>query len=168
MSNVVNTAMQYIGVPYVWGGSTPSGFDCSGLVQYSYKENGITIPRTAQEQYNQSTKIKYEDIKAGDLIFIGDSDSDINHVVMYTGNGEYIEAPHSGANVRTGSIYNLKNIVGYGTYGASGTTENTEDKGWLESKADSVLASIVKAVSVLLIAGLGFYLFCQAFDIKIM
>lgn len=118
----VGVAMKYIGVPYVWGGSSPSGFDCSGLVQYVYHEIGIDIPRTSQDQYYAGTHIaadRLDLLKPGDLLFFGkDANPDqVHHVVMYAGGDDIIEAPYTGSHVKVSS---LEERLSHGEYvGAS-------------------------------------------------
>lgn len=96
---VVAFASRYVGVPYLWGGTTPSGFDCSGLVQYAYAHFGISLPRTSQEQVGSGVPVT-GDLQPGDLLFFEPSSSGPQHVGMYVGDGMFIEAPHTGANVR--------------------------------------------------------------------
>ena len=93
---IVATAMKYLGVPYVWGGTTPYGFDCSGLVQYVYAENGISIPRVTYTQQAAATPVSFDDLQPGDLVFWGYS---AYHVGIYIGNGQYIHAPSPGQSV---------------------------------------------------------------------
>lgn len=93
---IVASAMKYLGVPYVWGGTTPYGFDCSGLVQYVYAENGISIPRVTYSQQAAATPVALSDLKPGDLVFWGYS---AYHVGIYIGNGQYIHAPAPGQSV---------------------------------------------------------------------
>lgn len=105
----VDIALRYLGVPYLWGGSTPSGFDCSGLTQYCYRQIGVTIPRTSQSQYNAGQHIdraSLDLLKPGDLVFFGtDGDgSMVHHVGMYVGDGNYVHAPYTGAVVRVDSL----------------------------------------------------------------
>lgn len=93
-SQVISYAEQFLGVPYVWGGTTPSGFDCSGFMQYVYLHAaGIQLPRVAMDQQNAGTRISPYNVQPGDLIFMGDP---AYHVGMYIGNGEWIEAPETG------------------------------------------------------------------------
>lgn len=106
---VVDIALQYLGVPYVWGGSSPSGFDCSGLTQYCYKQIGVSIPRTSQSQYNAGQHIdrdRLDLLRPGDLVFFGTDgdDSQVHHVGMYVGDGNYVHAPYTGAVVRVDSL----------------------------------------------------------------
>jgi cell wall-associated NlpC family hydrolase len=108
-TQVVTIALQYLGVPYVWGGSTPSGFDCSGLTQYCYRQVGVSLPRTSQSQYQAGQHIardRLDLLRPGDLVFFGtngDAD-DIHHVGMYVGDGNYVHAPYTGAVVRVDSL----------------------------------------------------------------
>jgi cell wall-associated NlpC family hydrolase len=106
---VVAVAKKYLGVPYVWGGTTPSGFDCSGLCQYSYRQIGVSIPRTSREQFHAGPYIppdRLDLLKPGDLVFFGyDGDpGKIHHVGMYVGDSEFIEAPAAGEVVRISSL----------------------------------------------------------------
>lgn len=94
-----------LGQPYVWGGSEPGGFDCSGLVQYVYDKAGIKLPRVAQEQYNSTRKVsRGESLLPGMLVFFGQSAQDITHVGIYLGEGKMLDAPHTGAAVRVENI----------------------------------------------------------------
>jgi peptidoglycan DL-endopeptidase CwlO len=92
-NSVIATAKQYLGVPYVWGGSTPSGFDCSGFVSYVYRSVGISLPRTSRAQQNVGTRISLSQVQPGDLVFRG---SPAYHVGIYIGGGQYIHAPQTG------------------------------------------------------------------------
>ena len=90
---VIDEAMKYLGVDYVWGGTTPDGFDCSGLVQYVYRNVGISLPRVSQDQQNAGTRVSLDSLQPGDLIFWG---SPAWHVAIYIGNNQYIHAPQTG------------------------------------------------------------------------
>ena len=92
---IVATAKQYIGVPYVWGGTTPSGFDCSGLVQYVFKKHGILLLRTTSQQYGQGKSVAKANLKLGDLVFFNTSGSGVSHVGIYIGNDRFIHASSS-------------------------------------------------------------------------
>lgn len=114
----VDAAKKYLGVPYLWGGSTPDGFDCSGLVQYAYREVGITIPRNSRVQFSSIRGYIPPDrkdlLQPGDLVFFGTntSQSAIHHVGMYVGGGSFIHAPQTGDVVRYGSLSARKDYVG--------------------------------------------------------
>ena len=99
-------ALAQVGTPYVWGGESPGvGFDCSGLVQAAYKVAGITLPRVAQNQYDETMKLAPDDpLEPGDLLFLGGGPSDVTHVGIYIGNGQMVDAPHTGADVRVESV----------------------------------------------------------------
>lgn len=114
-NSLVNTAKKYLGVPYVWGGETPSGFDCSGLMQYVMKQNGISIPRTSQEQFKSGTAVSHNNLQPGDLVFFKGSDgtsTSPGHVGMYVGNGQYIQAPRTGDKVKISSLSDRGDYVG--------------------------------------------------------
>lgn len=96
-SAVVDSARKYLGTPYVWGGTSPSGFDCSGFVQYVLAENGKSVPRTSQEQFAGGQAVDKSNLQAGDLVFYNwQGGADATHVGIYEGNGKMIHAPHPG------------------------------------------------------------------------
>ncbi len=92
---VVQTSMQYIGVPYVFGGTSPSGFDCSGYVRYVFASAGIYLPRMADEQYEVGTPISTEELVPGDLVFFSTYEYGPSHVGIYLGEGSFINASSS-------------------------------------------------------------------------
>jgi len=99
-------ALAQVGTPYIWGGETPGvGFDCSGLTQAAYRVAGVTLPRTAQEQYDAGPPLPAgAPLQPGDLVFFGASDTAIDHVGIYVGvqggQAVMVDAPHAGADVR--------------------------------------------------------------------
>lgn len=98
-ASVVALAKQYIGVPYVYGGSSPKGFDCSGFTSYIYRQMGVSIPRGASSQYAAGTAVSRENLQPGDLVFIANpaytAGYPVSHVGIYVGNGQYIHADSS-------------------------------------------------------------------------
>ena len=101
-SNVVSIAMQYLGVPYVWGGASPKGFDCSGLVMYVFAQVGISLPHNtvAQWSYGNAVSVSRSELEPGDLVFF----AGLGHVGIYVGNGQFIHAPHTGTVVQIDSL----------------------------------------------------------------
>ena len=102
-SEVVGIAQRYLGVPYVYGGASPSGFDCSGLAMYCYAQIGIGLSHGATDQQHASTPVPLSALQPGDLVFFG-SASYSYHVGIYVGGGSMINAPHTGSVVSYGSI----------------------------------------------------------------
>ncbi|ODA40213.1 hypothetical protein DSBG_2984 [Desulfosporosinus sp. BG] len=95
-SAVIATSKQYIGVKYVYGGTTPSGFDCSGFVQYVFAKHGINLPRVSRDQYNIGTSVSFSNLKAGDLVFFSLAKNGVvDHVGIFVGNGQFINASSS-------------------------------------------------------------------------
>ena len=96
LNDLTACANSFLGVPYLWGGTTPAGFDCSGLVQYCYREVfNIELPRTTYYQCEVGVEVPFEELLPGDLLFFADG-GDVHHVAMYLGDGYYVEAPHTG------------------------------------------------------------------------
>jgi cell wall-associated NlpC family hydrolase len=96
-------ALRYLGVPYVWGGASPSGFDCSGLVMYVYAQLGISLPHYTVAQWSATLPISMSEIQPGDLLFF----DGLGHVGIYIGNGEFVHAPH------TGTVVQISSLTGY-------------------------------------------------------
>lgn len=93
---IIKTAKAYMGTPYVWGGSTPKGFDCSGLTQYVYAKNSVSLPRVSRDQYKTGQPVAKSSLKVGDLVFFSlNQKGVVGHVGIYTGNGEFISATSS-------------------------------------------------------------------------
>lgn len=104
---IVYTADRYRGVRYRYGGATPRGFDCSGLVMFVYRKNGINLPRTAVSQYRNGRRVPRSGLKPGDLVFFQTSRrSRISHVGIYAGRNRFIHAPRPGKRVSYASLGN--------------------------------------------------------------
>ena len=101
-SQVVPIALQYLGVPYVWGGSSPStGFDCSGFIMYVFAQIGVYLPHHAASQFAYGTPVSREQLEPGDLVFF----DGLGHAGIYIGGGQFVHAPHTGDVVKISSIY---------------------------------------------------------------
>lgn len=96
-------ALEQVGVPYRYGGTTTSGFDCSGLVQFSYRHAGKNLPRTTGQLWSSTASIGRDDIQAGDLLFFR-IDGKMSHVGMYVGKQQFVHAPSSGRTVTVAKL----------------------------------------------------------------
>jgi peptidoglycan DL-endopeptidase CwlO len=99
-SSVVSIAERYLGVPYRWGGASPSGFDCSGLVMYVFAQVGVSLPHSSYAQYGMGTPVSRDQLQPGDLVFF----DGLGHVGIYVGGGSFIHAPHTGDVVKISSM----------------------------------------------------------------
>jgi len=106
----VAIAMQYLGTPYVYGGSTPSGFDCSGFTMYVWSQLGVGLPHNAAAQYGTGTPVPMSALEPGDLVFF----DGLGHVGMYVGGGAFIHSPH------TGDVVKISSLSGYYSSGFVG------------------------------------------------
>jgi cell wall-associated NlpC family hydrolase len=108
-AQAVAAALQHLGVPYVWGGASPSGFDCSGLTQYAYGQVGISLTHFTGSQWNEGVRVPADQLLPGDLVFFR---SDLGHMGMYMGNGQYINAPQTGDVVKISSLADRSDYQG--------------------------------------------------------
>jgi cell wall-associated NlpC family hydrolase len=110
-SSVLAVAARYVGTPYVYGGTSPHGFDCSGYVGYVYRQLGVSLPRTANQQMGATKRISRSQARAGDLVFFV-SASRAYHVGIYAGNGMMYDAPHTGSSVGKHKIWDAAAVFG--------------------------------------------------------
>jgi murein DD-endopeptidase len=103
-AKAIGYAREMLGRPYKFAGDTPEGFDCSGLVKYSYGRAGIPLPRDTQSQQRMSVLVSAHGLREGDLLFFDQEGKKKSHVGMYLGKGRFIHAPSSGGRVRIDSI----------------------------------------------------------------
>ena len=102
-NQLVNSAYQYLGVPYVFGGNTPDGFDCSGFTKYVFSHNGIELPRMADQQYEVGQRVRRTDLMPGDLVFFTTYEPGVSHTGIYVGDNNFISATSSGG-IRVDSL----------------------------------------------------------------
>ena len=101
---IVELAKQYLGTPYVYGGTSPKGFDCSGFVYYLYKSMGVTLNRVAADQMRNGTWVPKDQLQPGDIVGFQNRNGYVNHVGIYVGNGMMIHSPQTGDVVKYESI----------------------------------------------------------------
>jgi murein DD-endopeptidase len=114
---IADSALAQLGLPYLYGGSTPQGFDCSGLVSFAYLAAGISVPRTTTDQYRAAREVKVHSIEPGDLLFFRIDSREVSHVGIYAGNGRFVHAPKAGRAVETRPIddpYYRQRLAGAG------------------------------------------------------
>lgn len=104
VSGVIGIARQYLGTPYRWGGTSPSGFDCSGFTSYVYRQLGVSLPRTSYSQSKAGTRISASDLQPGDLVY------GPGHVGIYVGGGSFIHAPQPGQSVKISPLSQFRNF----------------------------------------------------------
>jgi peptidoglycan DL-endopeptidase CwlO len=97
---VVGVALSFVGVPYVWAGASPSGFDCSGLVMYAYAQVGVSLPHSSYAMWNMGVSVPEDQLQPGDLVFF----NGLGHVGLYVGGGYFVHAPHTGTVVQVSPL----------------------------------------------------------------
>jgi cell wall-associated NlpC family hydrolase len=102
-STVVQKGLTHLGEPYLWGGTKPGGFDCSGFTQYLYAQEGVQIPRVSQDQFRAGRSVPASQMQPGDLVFF-QKNGDVHHVGIYMGGGKFLHAPHTGDVVKISSL----------------------------------------------------------------
>lgn len=140
-NKLTSFAASKLGMNYVWGGTSDSGYDCSGLIYQAYQNQGVSIPRVAQDQYNASTKVSRDKLRPGDSVFFSDtgSTSNVTHTGMYIGDGKYIHAASSSkgiivSDLPTGGSY----FVGGGSLAGSGGSSGGYNSGNLSAALGSI------------------------------
>jgi len=101
---LLRAAESRIGTPYRYGGAGPDAFDCSGLVVYAHRELGVTVPRTAAEQFAAAAPVLRHDLRPGDLVFFRLAGRQVSHVGIYAGGSRFVHAPRGGGHVRMASL----------------------------------------------------------------
>ena len=161
-------AAQLLGIPYVWGGESLAGFDCSGLVQFVYDKLGVQLPRTSQQQATAGTAVSPNALQPGDLILYNEpGEGADSHVAIYAGNGQEIDAPHTGANVQVDPVdwshfAGARRVTGSGsgltsnaTSTALGTATASQTSWWNPLTWGSSVTDTVKTLAVSLPIVLG-------------
>jgi cell wall-associated NlpC family hydrolase len=99
-------ALKMIGKPYRYGGASPAGFDCSGLILYSYRQAGVSLPRSTESQRAAARPVKVSQLRRGDLLFFNQEGKKFGHAAIYVGDGRFVHAPSSGKRVRADRLDN--------------------------------------------------------------
>jgi cell wall-associated NlpC family hydrolase len=118
-TNLVETATNYVGIPYLWGGATEAGFDCSGLAMAVYRLNGLQLPRSSREQYARGEPVPLDRLRKGDLLFFATGGGTaVTHVGIYTGGESFIHAPKRGRRIGSDRLegYYRQHLVGARSY----------------------------------------------------
>ncbi len=111
---IVKSARSFIGVPYLWGGNTQEGLDCSGFTLAVFRLNGLSLPRSSREQFETGSPVERKDLRQADLVFFNTSKKTVSHVGVYIGNGQFIHAPGRGKTICISSLkgYYLRTYAG--------------------------------------------------------
>jgi cell wall-associated NlpC family hydrolase len=109
----VETALAYHGIPYLWGGETPAGFDCSGLILYTFAQHGVSLPHYSGSQFLLGDKVAYGDLQPNDVVFFG---SPIHHVGLYVGGGYFLHAPRTGDFIKISRLADRSDFAGARRY----------------------------------------------------
>jgi cell wall-associated NlpC family hydrolase len=136
-SQAVGLVERFLGVPYVWGGATPAGFDCSGLVMYVYGLLGIRLPHYSGYQWYAGPRVTRDQLQPGDIVFFHPSANGPQHEGMYIGAGEFIHAPHTGDVVKVSSLYDTQYALSYvgavRPYVSASPAAPSQDNGWVST-----------------------------------
>ncbi len=142
VSNLLDTARDQMGIRYVWGGTSRSGFDCSGFTQWVFARSGIRIPRTSIEQATVGQRVDRDDLRPGDLVFFRTRGSRISHVGIYIGNNNFIHASSGGGRVRINAItgyYSQRYVTARRMPGLGGQVVETAKRAQIEEEMDDQL-----------------------------
>jgi cell wall-associated NlpC family hydrolase len=119
-ASLVDTSRSYLGVPYLWGGTSARGFDCSGLTVAVYRLNGLQLPRTSREQFDAGTPVAMDQARAGDLLFFAtDGSGSVSHVAIFLGGDQFVHAPSRGRRISRDKLsdpYYRTRLVGARSY----------------------------------------------------